>query len=267
MRSAGMIRLTGSGQAEHHMETFDNTFPPDPNTNINTPYEPNRWYSIGQLIPLTHEHIRMMYASATYLCTFGEYWNSYEDAYPLTVTGDTFRVGVETYKITQGPVMFGKHQAYIYTQWRTVIGNQNEFPSGLTGSQRYNIRSASARLYMEAFIHYARDEFVTMLSKRTFTLELSIAMPNTAYKECICACVNAITPILGTHPDDKLVQIAMKKLKRKDVAKLCMRARDGFVAMWRYNDDATKNTYLAWLPLDVLKIIAALCIDAPIKSL
>jgi hypothetical protein len=252
------------------MDTYDNTFLPDPDTNINAPYEPNRWYSIGQLIPLTHEHIRMMYASATYLCTFGDYWNTYNDAYPLTVTGDTFRVGVETYKITQGPVMFGKRRAYIYTQWRTGIGNQNEFPSGLTGSQRYNIRSASARLYMEAFTYYARDAFVTMLSKRTIILDLAAAVPNAIYKECMRACTTSVASVLTKYENEDLIDYAIRKqvpslkgIKRKDVAKLCMRAREGFVAMWRYNDDATKNTYLAWLPLDVIKIIAALCIDAP----
>jgi hypothetical protein len=276
-----MIRLAGSsasglhanlmhkGQAEHHMETFNNTFLPAPDTNMDAMYEPNRWYSIGQMIPLTHDHIRIMHPSAKYLCTFGKYWNAYSSSYPLTRTGDTFRIGVETYKITNGPVMVATHQVYIYTQWR-ISTDQNEFPSGLTGSQRHTIRSTSAHMYMKAFTYYARDAFVNMLSKHTIVLNLAVAIPHAVYKDCMRACTTSVARVLTTYDDDDLMDMAIRKLvpslkgiTRKDVAKLCLRAREGFVAMWRYNHDDTKNTYMAWIPLDILRIIAALCIDAP----
>lgn len=255
------------------MEPFDNTFLPDPDTITNAPYEPNRWYTLGQIIPLMHEHIRMMYASAKYLCTFAIHWNAPNRTFPLSRTGDTFTIGVETYKIANGPVMIATRQVYIYTQWRVSTIDKNEFPSGLTGSQRCNKRSESARMYMCAFTYYARDAFVTMLSKRTIVLDLAVAIPDAVYKDCMRACTTSVARVLTTYDDNDLIDMAIRKLvpslrgiKRKNCAKMCLQAREGFVAMWRYHD-VTKNTYLAWLPPDVLRIIAALCIDAPIKSL
>ena len=241
------------------MDTFDGTFPTTPVKFIMAAYEPGREYAYGQVIPLTHEQLRQMDHNHIHTCMFGTYWNNTCDGgYPLTRTGDMFTIDGKTYKIEHGNVLIGKHQVYIVTRWLDVT-ERNEFPSGLTGWQRRDIRSASAHMYMRAFIYYARDALITALSKRTITLDLSEAVSHETYKKCIIICANAIAPTFASQSDDELVQIAMKKLRRKDAAKLCVRAREGFIAMWRYD----ASTHLCWLPLDLIKIIAALCIDAP----
>lgn len=208
-----------------------------------------------------------MQVGVIFACSWGPGWNDQNRMQQLRRSQDSiFIVGIQSHPIhvSNAPVYMDNHQVFIVTRWNSHSFNLyvfSEFPSGLSPSQRYYKRTASVECYMRTFVQYARMIFIRKLARRSMSLNVGDCMDITAFTEFKRICVDAAVRAMSNVDENDLMRCAVNKLdkfKRSTLVKLCMRAREGFVAIWR--NDA--STHLCWLPRDILRIIAALCIDA-----